>query len=50
VVEKIMVAEAPLHRLLEPSEVAESVLFLCSNAGSAITGSAYAIDGGWTAH
>jgi 3-hydroxybutyrate dehydrogenase len=50
VVEKIMVAEAPLHRLVEPSEVAASVLFLCSNAGSAITGSAYTIDGGWTAH
>jgi 3-hydroxybutyrate dehydrogenase len=50
VVEKIMVAESPLHRLVEPSEVAESVLFLCSNAGSAITGSAYTIDGGWTAH
>jgi 3-hydroxybutyrate dehydrogenase len=50
VVEKIMVAEAPLHRLVEPAEVAASVLFLCSNAGSAITGSAYTIDGGWTAH
>ena len=50
VVEKIMAAESPLHRLLEPEEVASSVLFLCSDAAAAITGSAFTIDGGWTAH
>jgi 3-hydroxybutyrate dehydrogenase len=50
VVEKIMVAEAPLRRLLEPEEVAASAIFLCSDAASAITGSAFTIDGGWTAH
>ena len=50
VVEKIMVSESPLHRLVEPEEVAASVVFLCSNLGSAITGIAYSIDGGWTAH
>lgn len=50
VVEKIMVAEVPLHRLVEPEEVAQSVVFLASAAASAITGSAYTIDGGWTAH
>ena len=50
VVEKIMAAESPLHRLLEPEEVAASVVFLCSSAADAITGSAYTIDGGWTAH
>jgi 3-hydroxybutyrate dehydrogenase len=50
VVEKIMAAETPLHRLLEPEEVASSVLFLCSDAAAAITGSAFTIDGGWTAH
>jgi 3-hydroxybutyrate dehydrogenase len=50
VVEKIMVAEAPIHRLLEPDEVAEYAAFLCSDAASGITGSAQTIDCGWTAH
>ncbi len=50
VVEKIMVAEAPIHRLLEPVEVAEYAAFLCSDAASGITGSAQTIDCGWTAH
>jgi len=50
VVEKIMVAEAPIHRLLEPAEVAAYAVFLCSDAASGITGSAVTIDCGWTAH
>ncbi|HST89835.1 MAG TPA: 3-hydroxybutyrate dehydrogenase [Ktedonobacterales bacterium] len=50
VVETIMVAEAPIHRLLEPSEVAAYVGFLCSDAGAGITGGAQLIDCGWTAH
>ncbi len=50
VVEKIMVAEGAIKRLLEPEEVAQFVTFLCTNAASAITGSAQMIDCGWTAH
>ena len=50
VVEKIMVAEAPIHRLLEPEEVAQLVTYLCTDAASGITGSAQSIDCGWTAH
>ncbi|MBE3561223.1 MAG: 3-hydroxybutyrate dehydrogenase [Ktedonobacteraceae bacterium] len=50
VVEKIMVAEAPIHRLLEPEEVAQFATYLCTNAASGITGSAQTIDCGWTAH
>ena len=50
VVEKIMVAEAPIHRLLEPEEVAQLVSYLCTAAASGITGSAQSIDCGWTAH
>lgn len=50
VVEKIMVAEAPIHRLLEPSEVGAYAAFLCSDAASGVTGSAVTIDCGWTAH
>ncbi len=50
VVEKIMVAEAPIHRLLEPDEVAGYIGFLCSDQAAGITGSAVTIDCGWTAH
>ncbi|HTI14151.1 MAG TPA: 3-hydroxybutyrate dehydrogenase [Dictyobacter sp.] len=50
VVEKIMVTESAIHRLLEPEEVAQFVTYLCSDAASAITGSAQTIDCGWTAH
>ena len=50
VVEKIMLVEAPIRRLLEPSEVAKLAAFLCSDEASGITGSALTIDCGWTAH
>ncbi len=50
VVEKIMVSEGAIHRLLEPEEVASLVTYLCTDAASAITGSAPTIDCGWTAH
>lgn len=50
VVEKIMLVEAPIRRLLEPAEVAKLAAFLCSDDSSGITGSALTIDCGWTAH
>ena len=37
----------PIGRMGEPSEVAELALFLCSDSASFITGSNYAIDGGF---
>lgn len=49
VVEKIMLAPAAIKRLLEPEEVATLVLYLCSEAASAVTGAVYALDAGWTA-
>ena len=49
VVEKIMLAPAAIKRLLEPSEIAAYVAFLCSDEASGITGSAQLIDAGWTA-
>ena len=49
VVEKIMLSEAAIRRLLEPEEVAQLVSYLCSDAASGITGSAQTIDCGWTA-
>lgn len=50
VVEKIMVTEGAIKRLLEPEEVAHLVTYLCSDAASGITGGAQTIDCGWTAH
>ena len=49
VVEKIMVANGAIHRLLEPHEVAQLATYLCSDAAGGITGSAQSIDCGWTA-
>ena len=49
VVGKIMLQKAAIKKLLDPSDVAEVVKFLCSDAASGITGSAIPIDGGWTA-
>lgn len=39
----------PLGRLGEPAEVAELVLWLCSSKASFVTGSYYAVDGGYLA-
>jgi 3-hydroxybutyrate dehydrogenase len=49
VIEKIMLKKAFVKKLVEPAEVAEMALFLCSEASSCITGSAFTIDCGWTA-
>ncbi len=39
----------PMARLSRPDEIAASVLYLCSDAASAITGHALAVDGGYLA-
>ena len=49
VIRDVMLAPAALKRLLEPSEVAAYVRFLCSDDASAITGAVQVIDAGWTA-
>ncbi|MBV7337605.1 glucose 1-dehydrogenase [Chloroflexi bacterium TSY] len=40
---------APLGRIGQPEDVAEVALFLASDQARFITGSAYNVDGGWTA-
>ncbi|SFM61899.1 3-hydroxybutyrate dehydrogenase [Thermodesulforhabdus norvegica] len=49
VIEKVMLAQAAIKRLIEPDEIASYALFLASEAASAITGSTQVIDLGWTA-
>lgn len=49
VVSKIMLGETAIKRLVEPSEVASLALWLASDDAGMVTGSSYAIDGGWTA-
>lgn len=40
---------APIGRLAQPEEVAEAVVWLCSDASAYITGVALPVDGGWVA-
>jgi NAD(P)-dependent dehydrogenase (short-subunit alcohol dehydrogenase family) len=39
---------AALHRIGQPREVADAVVFLASDAASMITGHTLMVDGGWT--
>jgi 3-hydroxybutyrate dehydrogenase len=50
VIRTIMLVPAAIKRLLDPSEVASLVKYLCTDEASGITGSALDIDLGWTAH
>ncbi|MDO5669934.1 MAG: 3-hydroxybutyrate dehydrogenase [Corynebacterium sp.] len=49
VVEKIMLTESAVKRLVEPEEVASLATWLASEHAGMVTGAAYTIDGGWTA-
>jgi 3-hydroxybutyrate dehydrogenase len=49
VVERVMLTQPAIKRLLEPSEVAEMAAYLCSPAGSFANGTSFVLDGGWTA-
>jgi 3-hydroxybutyrate dehydrogenase len=50
VVTQVMLAPAAVKRLLEPSEVAEAVAWLCSPSAASVTGTSLVMDGGWSAH
>ncbi|MGV9263714.1 3-hydroxybutyrate dehydrogenase [Kitasatospora sp. NPDC003701] len=49
VVEQIMLDRTAVKRLIEPDEVAQLALWLCSAHASYITGASLPVDGGWTA-
>jgi NAD(P)-dependent dehydrogenase (short-subunit alcohol dehydrogenase family) len=46
---RLVEEKSALRRFVEPAEVAEAILFLCSDAASAITGVTLPIDAGWLA-
>jgi 3-hydroxybutyrate dehydrogenase len=49
VLEEVMLEPQAIKRLIEPSEVAETVAFLLGPAGRAFTGTPVTMDLGWTA-
>jgi 3-oxoacyl-[acyl-carrier protein] reductase len=46
---KQMITQIPLARFAEPSEIADAILFLCSDLSSYVTGQTIHVNGGWWA-
>jgi NAD(P)-dependent dehydrogenase (short-subunit alcohol dehydrogenase family) len=46
--EEEFASQQPIGRLLEPTEIAAAIVWLCSPLASAITGADVAVDGGMT--
>jgi 3-oxoacyl-[acyl-carrier protein] reductase len=46
---KQMLAQIPLGRFAEPQEIADAILFLCSDLAAYITGQTLHVNGGWWA-
>lgn len=44
-----ILAQTPLKRMGNPEEIAEMVVWLCSERASYVSGAAYNVDGGWMA-
>ncbi|MFC2000710.1 SDR family oxidoreductase, partial [Chloroflexota bacterium] len=47
--EALLVANEPVGRIAQPEEVAEAVVWLCSDAASFVTGHPMVVDGGLVA-
>jgi NAD(P)-dependent dehydrogenase (short-subunit alcohol dehydrogenase family) len=45
--ETVYMALTPMGRFADPEEIAEAVVWLCSDASSFVVGHALAVDGGW---
>ena len=39
----------PMSRFITIEEIAAAAVYLCSDAGAAMRGAAFTVDGGWTA-
>jgi 3-hydroxybutyrate dehydrogenase len=49
VLERIMLTESAIKRLVEPAEVASLIAWLASDEAAMVTGASYTMDGGWSA-
>jgi 3-hydroxybutyrate dehydrogenase len=49
VIEKVMLTENAIKRLIEPEEVADLAAWFCGPTAGMVTGTSYVMDGGWTA-
>lgn len=49
VIEQVMLTRTAIKRLIEPSDVAAAVRYLCSDAAAFVNGTSLVLDGGWTA-
>jgi len=47
--EKVYNAMIPMGRMGKPEEMAETILYLCSDSASYVTGQVMVADGGWVA-
>jgi NAD(P)-dependent dehydrogenase (short-subunit alcohol dehydrogenase family) len=45
----LMLASEPVGRMGHPEEVAEAIVWLCSDAASFVTGQTMTVDGGYVA-
>lgn len=50
VLETVLLKDAAIKRLVEPSEVASLALWLAGPDAAMVTGTSYVMDGGWSAH
>ncbi|MBZ6379921.1 3-hydroxybutyrate dehydrogenase [Pacificimonas flava] len=49
VIEKVILDAQPNKEFVEPGQLGDFAVFLCTEAGSSFTGAALPMDGGWTA-
>ena len=49
-VEKMILESIPCGRLAEPDEIAEAILWMCSDAASYVNGQSLVVDSGGLAH